>query len=176
MAPFITFFYISDFICVKDDILPGGGSTQHPQCVSPETWGRGSQSVGPLARSPWQSPLSVAFFCTFPVGPVQRQARYPPLGASIHTKHLILRHLGRTEAPVIQDRIREAPASVPPRDDRLRDRPPSLLPLRGVQVPRCGVPFPEGSESHPPVAAPSGLLAKPKFPKLVGQFYKSELA
>lgn len=110
------------------------------------------------------------------MGRLRAQARDLHLGASLRTKHLPLCSSGRAEAPVIQDRIREAPASVPPRDDRLRDRPPSLLPLRSVQVSRRGVPFPEGSESRLPVAAPSGLSATPEFPECIGQVDRSELA
>ena len=43
---------------------------------------------------------------------------------------------------------REAPELVPPGHDRDGHRPPSLLPLRGVQVPRGGVRLPEGGESR----------------------------
>lgn len=103
--------------------------------------------MGLLVRSPWQPPS--ACLPDTPSSLLWDHWREGPVTFLLELRSVlrdlklpILHDLGETEAQIVQDRIRETSASVPPCDDRLWDRPPSLLPLCGVQVPGRRLPFP----------------------------------
>lgn len=137
-----------------------------PPCTSPapepprrqhESGEGAAGGASARARLSWRPP--VACFAGA-VGPLERRAPRGILEPTWSVPHNVTPTLHcsvRAEAQAVQGGVREASAFVPPRDDWLRDRPPPLLPLRGVQIPGRGFPFPEGSKSRLPAAAPPGL-------------------